>query len=98
MNTTRMRDASYLLPEPGGEVVRQCLDEIDRLTNLLTSVHTAEQIAETIKPIFRAAIPTNRVAEIDTADLVPNIRRELINISTTGALEVHIPKEAPNVR
>lgn len=26
-----MRSASYLLPDPGGEVVRECLDEIERL-------------------------------------------------------------------
>lgn len=31
MSTKLMRDASYLLPDPGGEVVRQLLDEVDRL-------------------------------------------------------------------
>ena len=31
MNTVLMRQASYLLPEPGGMAVRQCLDEIERL-------------------------------------------------------------------
>lgn len=34
MNTRLMRDASYLLPDPGGEVVRQCLDEIERLRSV----------------------------------------------------------------
>lgn len=28
-----MRGASYLLPDPGGEVVRELLDEIERLQN-----------------------------------------------------------------
>jgi len=39
--TTRdkMRMASHLLPDPGGEVVRECLDEIDRLH---TQIHEAK--------------------------------------------------------
>lgn len=32
--TQMMRSASYLLPDPGGEVVRSCLDEIERLQAL----------------------------------------------------------------
>ena len=31
MNIDLMRDASYLLPEPGGEVVRELLGKIERL-------------------------------------------------------------------
>jgi hypothetical protein len=31
MKTKYMRDASYLLPPPGGEVVRQLLDDYDTL-------------------------------------------------------------------
>ena len=34
MKTEIMRDASYLLPDPGGEVVRTLLDEIDRLNGV----------------------------------------------------------------
>jgi len=29
LDTRKMRTCSYLLPDPGGEVVRECLDEID---------------------------------------------------------------------
>ena len=32
MDTKKMRECSSLLPDPGGEVVRKCLDEIERLT------------------------------------------------------------------
>lgn len=35
MDTKRMRVCSYLLPEPGCGVVRDCLDEIERLNGLL---------------------------------------------------------------
>ena len=31
MDIERMRMCSHLLPDPGGEVVRECLDEIERL-------------------------------------------------------------------
>lgn len=31
LDTKRMRICSYLLPDPGGEVVRECLDEIEKL-------------------------------------------------------------------
>ena len=31
MDINRMLNCSYLLPDPGGEVVRQCIDEINRL-------------------------------------------------------------------
>lgn len=34
-----MRPASRLLPDPGGEVVRECLDEIERLNAELVAVH-----------------------------------------------------------
>lgn len=34
----RMRDASYLLPDPGGEVVRECLTEIERLRSRLLHI------------------------------------------------------------
>ena len=31
----KMKTCSYLLPEPAGEVVRECLDEIERLRAIL---------------------------------------------------------------
>ena len=31
MDILKMRASSYLLPDPGGEVVRDCLAEIERL-------------------------------------------------------------------
>ena len=34
MDTKKMRACSPLLPDPGGEVVRECLDEIERLRNV----------------------------------------------------------------
>lgn len=48
MDTKKMRECSSLLPDPGGEVVRKCLDEIERLTarilelenELAAGVHT----------------------------------------------------------
>lgn len=36
-DTMKMRACTYLLPDPGGEVVRSCLDEIERLRELLDS-------------------------------------------------------------
>ena len=35
LDVSRMRMVSYLLPDPGGEVVRACLDEIERLNTAL---------------------------------------------------------------
>ena len=32
---TTMRTASHLLPDPGGEVARELIDEIERLKNIL---------------------------------------------------------------
>jgi hypothetical protein len=34
----RMRTCSHLLPPPGGEVVRECLDKIDRLDEGLATI------------------------------------------------------------
>ena len=34
-DTARIRTCSWLLPDPGGEVVRELCDEVDRLTGLL---------------------------------------------------------------
>ncbi len=42
MNTKKIRTCSYLLPDPGGEVVRQCLDKIEELEKenaLLKKLH-----------------------------------------------------------
>lgn len=39
MDIKKMRACSPLLPDPGGEVVRECLDEIERLRTV------AEQLA-----------------------------------------------------
>jgi hypothetical protein len=36
---TKMRTCSHSLPDPGGEFVRECLDEIVRLTNIAEQVH-----------------------------------------------------------
>lgn len=38
----KMRVCSHLLPDPGGEVVRECLDEIERLMAELTEFTTKE--------------------------------------------------------
>ena len=35
MDIKKMRARSSLLPDPGGEIVRECLDEIDELTACL---------------------------------------------------------------
>lgn len=35
LDTKKMRTASHLLPDPGGEVVRELLDEVERLTKEL---------------------------------------------------------------
>lgn len=40
MDTKKMRECSSLLPDPGGEVVRKCLDEIEQLR------HDARDFAE----------------------------------------------------
>lgn len=43
---TKMRSCSYLLPDPGGEVVRECLTEIEQLRSALQLLYdeTAEYI------------------------------------------------------
>jgi len=38
MDTKKMRICSHLLPDPGGEVVRECLDEIERLREVLRQI------------------------------------------------------------
>ena len=38
MDTKKMRACSALLPDPGGEVVRECLDEIERLRTALGDI------------------------------------------------------------
>lgn len=37
LDTKRMRECSPLLPAPGDEVVRECLDEIESLQSALTA-------------------------------------------------------------
>ena len=44
MDTKKMRACSPLLPDPGGEVVRECLDEIERLREALR--HAAAALDE----------------------------------------------------
>jgi len=39
MDTGKMRLCSHLLPDPGGEVVRECLDEIERLGEELNNAY-----------------------------------------------------------
>lgn len=46
-NISKMRAASHALPDPGGEVVRACLDEIERLAKLLND---AVQTISVCKP------------------------------------------------
>lgn len=41
---TQMRNASYLLPDPGGEVVRSLLCEIERLQDLLIRRTSAPEL------------------------------------------------------
>lgn len=41
MDIEKMRASSYLLPDPGGEVVRECLDEIELLTEYKNTVEKA---------------------------------------------------------
>ena len=36
---SKMRKGSYLLPDPGGDIVRECLDEIDRLRQVARNVY-----------------------------------------------------------
>lgn len=38
IDTKKMRACSVLLPDPGGEVVRECLDEIERLRGVLADI------------------------------------------------------------
>ena len=38
MDILKMRASSYLLPDPGGEVVRDCLAEIERLNAVMLFV------------------------------------------------------------
>ena len=38
MDILKMRASSYLLPDPGGEVVRDCLAEIERLNTVMMFV------------------------------------------------------------
>jgi len=38
MDTKKMRTCSVMLPDPGGEVVRECLDEIERLRTALGDI------------------------------------------------------------
>lgn len=46
--TKLMRDASYLLPDPGGDVVRQLLNEIDSLKHWLKHYQARTGDAETL--------------------------------------------------
>lgn len=41
LRVNKMRSSSHLLPEPGGEVVRECLDEVERLNQLVQEIHWA---------------------------------------------------------
>jgi len=72
-----MRSCSHLLPDPGGEVVRECLDEIERLRSVLSSVELATQVASDVRDVVRASIPLGKACEIEIADLVPSVRRTL---------------------
>lgn len=43
-NLIKMNKCSHLLPDPGGEVVRQCLDEIRRLRNSIIELSEINNI------------------------------------------------------
>ena len=47
MRTREMRIASYLLPDPGGEVVRECLDEIELLRKTFKHYHKNNGVDDT---------------------------------------------------
>lgn len=40
---TKMRTCSHLLPDPGGEVVRECLDEIELLRKICVALIEADE-------------------------------------------------------
>jgi hypothetical protein len=46
METKRMRACSYLLPDPGGEVVRKLLDKVEELENEKTELVTALNVIQ----------------------------------------------------
>jgi hypothetical protein len=47
LDTKKMRACSYLLPDPGGEVVRECLYEVERLT---AEVHRLSMLLQDLGP------------------------------------------------
>jgi len=46
MDIAKMRASSQLLPPPGGDVVCECLDEIDRLRNVVKELAKLAQHAD----------------------------------------------------
>ena len=50
----KMRDASYLLPPPGGEVARELIVEIVRLREALTDVAESKPLTATPPQMVRA--------------------------------------------
>ncbi len=66
MDTKKMRACSSLLPDPGGEVVRECLDEIERLREKVN------YLADGMRDVFPAAHTLAHVLEcllMDTKDM-----------------------------
>lgn len=53
-NLNKMRDASYLLPPPGGEVARELIVEIVRLREALTDVAESKPLTATPPQMVRA--------------------------------------------
>jgi len=57
----RMRNASHLLPDPGGEVVRECLDEIERSTQ--QEIITEERVKALLYLLMRDELPTGQLVQ-----------------------------------
>ena len=70
----KMRRCSLLLPDPGGEVVRQCLDEIKRLRSaLLVAAMETDVLGDVDVPLlaYEIAVVAGRNAEnITDADYI----------------------------
>ena len=66
MDTKKMRECSSLLPDPGGEVVRKCLDEIERLTAHILELENGSLPPACIPAARRAA---KRRCALNGADL-----------------------------
>jgi hypothetical protein len=62
VNTKKMRVASFLLPDPGGEVVRECLGEIERM-----GVRVAGLEGDCLVAQAKHAVAERRLADLQEA-------------------------------